>query len=779
MLSLPIDTIQDDFCVLLADNHMVVQAETGSGKSTRLPVWAKRFGRVLVIEPRRIACTSLAEYVADLENCQLGEQIGYAIKLDVRCTDNSDIVFVTPGVALQWYVENQLSDFAVVMVDEFHERRWDTDLLVALLKKAANHRLIVTSATLDSEKIAHYLQAKRLIAKGRNYQVSTLYRSRESHFLPEVYNLERRVKEEVHRLELDGDILVFLPGRKEISACQAALNGLDDWIVAPLHASVSDQQRHVALNVQPQRKIVLATNVAETSLTIPNITAVIDSGLERRNVQRNGRTALILTHISKASAQQRTGRAGRVRDGVCVRLYGQYASLENVTPPQMQRESLVDPVLAAAACGYRLDDLDWLDVIPEKALFYANEQLVLMEALDEAGNITAHGRQLATLPIDPLYADLVSRIEKKATKEAMIDLTAALSVPAALYSLPKGAEELESLSKSEPYSCDVSILINLVRGKYYPEISVDTEAIKEAKGLASQMRSAFALPDLSVASTYVRHALAEAIVTLHPELLFVRRVKRRETMGNGVMEVQIGKHSRLLDKSESVLVLDTHSLSGRGVKQTVTIATVTMPVPLEFIGKHGLGEWQQGETALKNGELLSQLELVYAGRIISTKQVEAQGGLSVKPVLDAVMSGKLLGDFAVVMTRKIDHWRLYVELGYSDVKDHHNVTFTTWFTQQLHDLEVQSLHDIALFSADDFAFDGIPDWEYSEFAQAHPLELTLAGVHLSVEYDTAKRRICVTYCSGLRKDAPKRWELPKWSGWRIQYKKASKTVDIR
>ncbi len=145
---------------------------------------------------------------------------------------------------------------------------------------------------------------------------------------------------------------------------------------------------------------------------------VIDSGLERRNEQRNGRTTLILKPISKASAKQRTGRAGRVMDGVAVRLYGQHAALDLATPPALQREDLVEPVLAAASCGYQLSELDFLEPLPDKTLTQAVSILNGMDAIDESGAITSHGIKIAPLPVDALYADLVARIENKALKEA-------------------------------------------------------------------------------------------------------------------------------------------------------------------------------------------------------------------------------------------------------------------------------------------------------------------------------------------------------------------------
>jgi len=171
MQLLPIQSLKESFLACLKQQSVVVEAETGSGKSTCLPLWAAEQGRILVIEPRRIACTSLAEYLAAQHNQKVGKRIGYSIKLENQFSDHSQVVFVTPGVALRWFAENKLSDFDIVMIDEFHERRWDTDLLVALLKQQQDLRLIVTSATIEGERLARYLHAERLQAKGRVYEV--------------------------------------------------------------------------------------------------------------------------------------------------------------------------------------------------------------------------------------------------------------------------------------------------------------------------------------------------------------------------------------------------------------------------------------------------------------------------------------------------------------------------------------------------------------------------------------------------------------------------------
>ncbi len=566
MSSLPIQSIKQDFLSTLESSSVIVEAETGSGKSTCLPIWAAEKGRVLVVEPRRIACTSLAEYLAVQRGEQVGQHIGYSIKLANCFDEQSQVVFVTPGVALRWYAEDKLASFDIVMIDEFHERRWDTDLLVAMLKQQPRIRLVVTSATIEGDRLSNYLNAPRLQAQGRVFDVQVEYRALESRHLPDSRNLAERVKTEVaYGLTMTrSDILVFLPGRKEIQQCQQILSSFNDVIVVPLHASVSDSDRTVALNPQAQQKIVLATNVAETSLTIPNISIVIDSGLERRNEQRNGRTTLTLKQISKASAQQRSGRAGRVMDGFAIRLYGQHAPMELSTPPALQREELVEPLLAAASCGYYLSELEFLEPLPEQTLHQATSKLKSMKAIDERGEITSHGIQIAPLPVDALYADLVACIENRALKEAMIDLTAALAVPASLYKLSSNEEALEKLNQEEPLSCDGQLLIQLVRGYRFSGVNVDIEALKDAQGLSEQMRAIYQLPQLEVASRYHHQALTYEIAKRHPELVFVRREKRKEALGNGVMEVLVGRNCRFSPKDEAAIVLDQHSLPGRG-----------------------------------------------------------------------------------------------------------------------------------------------------------------------------------------------------------------------
>jgi hypothetical protein len=398
-----------------------------------------------------------------------------------------------------------------------------------------------------------------------------------------------------------------------------------------------------------------------------------------------------------------------------------------------------------------------------------------MEAIDDQGDITEHGKKVYPLPIDALFADLVTRIQTKAEKEAMIDLAAALSVPAQLYQL-QGGEPAEALAIEEPFGCDASMMIRLVRGEQLPGVNIDLNVLEEVQGLAKQMREVFELPELEVASRYKRDELTKAIAKLHPELVFVRRERRRDALGNGLMEMMVGRNSRFPDRSEAALVLDSHSVPGRGVKQTLNLASVMLPISLKLLRELELGKWQQGETNYEEEAPRATMHLIYAGRTICTEYQVLQGGVAVQSIVEMIEDETLLPGFAPLRKQQIQHWKIYNTLGLNqepiDKATLDDLSFSTWLVEQLETLGVESMEDIELFEADDIPFEGIPDWEYQDFAEQFPLKLLLAELKLDVEYFVSRKLVHVIYTDGNRKGDPKRWELPRWSGWKVQYKKS-------
>ncbi|KLV02337.1 DEAD/DEAH box helicase [Photobacterium aquae] len=795
-LTLPIDSLRTAFLTHLSQHHLVVTAETGSGKSTRLPVWAAEHGRVLVVEPRRVACRSLAEFVAAERHEAVGDSVGYAIRFENYFSEQTQVVFVTPGVALRWMTENRLADFKTVIVDEFHERRWDTDLLLAMLKTLDNHRLVVTSATLDSERLTRYLGGRCLSAEGRQFHVDVRHLASDSRNMPEARHIESRVKEVLlEHYQSHRDILVFLPGRKEISQCSAMLGqALRDQIemglvdVIALHSSVSDQERLRALTPSDKQRIILATNVAETSLTIPGVTLIIDTGLERRTHQRNGRTVLGVHAISRASAEQRKGRAGRVADGLCLRLYGKAAPLELITPPELQREELVEPMLAAACSGYRLDALPFVDSVPDKSLAAASEKLQQMMAIDPQGEVTEHGRILYPLPIDTLFAHLITAMPDKASREAMVDLAASLSVYQKIWTPPGNEETCEKLAKWEPCHCDAMALIKMVRITDHdslPEwLDVDKATLAEAQMLSTQMREALQLPDLDVATTVRREPWLKAVMQAAPELVYVRREKRRQALGNGYAEVSIGRDSRFADDAEAAIIFDQFALAGKkGLKQNLVLATCMAPVPLGYICELDMAQTVLGDSIATDEGIRVEHRRVYAGRVISSSWQSPEGESAARALLEMVWDGLLLEGLAERVRADIHQWNLYLALGRYQpeacTRPATVVDAKQWLTEQIETLGVESEDDLALFSADEFVFEGIPQWEREDFDSEFPYQVKLNDLTMAVEYHIGRKLVVAVYQSGGRKADPKRWELPRWQGWKVQYRKASRTIDVR
>ncbi|HEX6239495.1 MAG TPA: helicase-related protein, partial [Polyangiales bacterium] len=448
---LPIARIRPEFLAALGARPVVISSPTGSGKSTEVPRWcaaarqggaAQLRGHVLVVEPRRIACRSLALRVAELEATQLGHGVGYVVRDERVVSDATRIVFATPGMVLR---DRRLQQQAhTVMLDEFHERSLEVDLLLALLvaqrrSEGDGPALVVMSATLEGERLATHVGGVHLRAEGTAFPVEVRHVSTH-HGAPNADDLPGRLRSALAAAANDpGDVLVFLPGKVEIEACAQSVRGLP-FTTLRLHGGLSLDEQRRAFEPTPQRKLILATNVAETSLTIPGIGVVIDSGLVRQTRYHAGRGFLALVPIAEDSAAQRTGRAGRTVPGVCYRLWSSSARLEKTTLPELQRESLVPLVLGAAAWNVRVEDLPWLDAPKPYALEAARADLQAWRALAPTGELSAEGQGLYALPVTPLQARLLMQAREQGERclEDMIDLVSVLSMGRPLFS--RGSE---------------------------------------------------------------------------------------------------------------------------------------------------------------------------------------------------------------------------------------------------------------------------------------------------------------------------------------------------
>ncbi|PVZ64360.1 helicase-related protein [Pelagibaculum spongiae] len=802
-VSLPIDSVKAEFLEKISLNHLVVAAETGSGKSTRLPLWAAALGqKVLVVQPRRLACVALAEFLSKTVNAAVGDKIGYAIRFEQKITANTEVVFVTPGVALRWQMKGELKQFDTVILDEFHERCIDTDLLLALLKKEQRCRLIVTSATLSAARLQDYLSADLITAKGRQYPVTSQYLAQDSRAMPDLTSLRQMVFTAIEKaLEFkDGNVLVFLPGRKEITQLQQQLNARykEQVSVIPLYASVDPVMRMAALSTPATAdlpRIILATNVAETSLTIPGITSVIDCGLERQTHQRNGRTVLGLQAISQASTEQRKGRAGRTQPGRVFRLWGEHAPLAAHGLPEILREELAEMMLASACCGESLAELQFIDSPKPKQLEMAALQLQQMNALDDQSKITQHGKIIFPLPIDSLFAHLISTMPTPELQGAMVDLVAALSVQQRLWQLPKEQHQLQVLQQWQPHSCDATTLILLLRsdGKLIPdEANADLTAIKEARLLARQIRQQLALPAIPKTLDFDRQQWLNAVIKAKPELCFVRRTKRRQALGNGYCEVSPARESRFAETDEAAIVFDDFAIAGKGTRQALTIASCMASVTLKQLSQADVGEIAPGNASLEKGKLWLKVDRLLANRIIEQSLIEPKGVLARQALLQLIQRNKLLPGLFDQLQIDIAGWQLWRAIDSDDfpkldaplINDHLlpleiAEAAQSWLLGQLVDLEIESLEDLRLFDSADFVFPGITNWQQEKFQQNYPLRLVLAELQLKVSYQIVTKTVVIEKITGSRKKDPARWELPKWIGWKIHYRQASRLVVIK
>jgi HrpA-like RNA helicase len=776
---LPVDAIRSPFEDALAASDVVVTAATGSGKSTRLPVWAAATGyRVLVIQPRRLAATSLAGFVAASLGESLGEGIGYAVRFDQRYSPGDRIVFVTPGMALQWFTADGLCGFDAVVLDEFHERRWDTDLLLALLRGRAHHRLVLTSATLPGPDLAHWLDALHLEAEGRAYPVTVEYQSGEPRTMPSSDKLAERVSSAVERGEAvgQGHILVFLPGRGEIRGVAERLDTAGREVVE-LHASASASQQRRALEEGGSRRVILATNVAETSLTVPGVDVVIDSGLQRRTARRNGRTVLALAPVSQANADQRKGRAGRLAPGHCIRLWGERAPLDRSSPPEIAREELTELVLAAGVAGQPVRGLNFPDPPPSASLTAAEERLVAIGAIDNQGYATDRGARLFQLPIDTWLAHLIVAMPDADTAGMMADLAAALQ-PGAWITPARDQAERAALDEWLNPGCDASLRVAGLRLGEFSGARVSRSGLDEARRLADRLRAAMGLtgtPSTFDAGTMQR-ALEAAAAAL-PEAVFVRRHKRRHAMGNGVGEVVIGEASRLRDADEAALVLDDHSVPGKGTRDTVTIATCLARLSMSALVASGVATERLSSPAWDGERLTAQRVHDYAGRTIGEPEiVEPEGTALRHAAAECILDNGLCAPAGTRLRDDLEAWALYVALnGLDDTIPE----ALDWLAGRLAELGVATSEDLALIEPTDLQFRGIPEWERERFDRYYPRWVSLTDLELAVHYDVRRRTVTVEKRAGRRRRDPQRWELPAWSGWRVMFQSASRVVEVR
>ncbi|KAG6057500.1 hypothetical protein E4U17_001230 [Claviceps sp. LM77 group G4] len=461
--SLPIYQYRDSFLEALEQYQiLVIVGETGSGKTTQLPQYLHEAGytkngmKVGCTQPRRVAAMSVAARVAEEVGVKVGNEVGYSIRFEDCTSDKTVLKYMTDGMLLREFMtEPDLAGYSALMIDEAHERTVHTDILLALIKDLARDRkdlkLLISSATMNATKFAHYFDDAPIFnIPGRRYPVDIYYTP-----APEANYLAAAITTvfQIHTTQPKGDILIFLTGQDEIEAAELEItetarklgSRVKELVVCPIYANLPSDLQAKIFEPTPNgaRKVVLATNIAETSLTIDGIVYVIDPGYVKENIYNpaTGMSNLVVVPCSRASANQRSGRAGRVGPGKCFRLYTKFAymnEMDESTTPEIQRTNLNGVVLQLKSLGINdLLEFEFMDPPPTEALIGALNQLFALQGLNHKGELTKMGRQMAEFPTDPMLAKAVLAADKEGCVEEVLSIVSMLGEASALFFRPK------------------------------------------------------------------------------------------------------------------------------------------------------------------------------------------------------------------------------------------------------------------------------------------------------------------------------------------------------
>ncbi|HIF5877644.1 TPA: ATP-dependent helicase HrpB [Vibrio parahaemolyticus] len=441
MSQLPIEAVMPQLLTAVKHQHQVIlKAAPGAGKSTYFPLQLIQnqvvTGKVIMLEPRRLAARNIARYLAEQLGEQVGQRVGYRVRGETKVSASTQLEIVTEGVMTRMIQNDpELDGVDLLIFDEFHERSIQADTALALsleVQEALRDdlKLVVMSATLDQEALQSLLpEACYIESEGRSFAVETRYAPLTANdHLPTVMakNIESLMNKE------SGSLLAFLPGVAAIKQVQERLSHLpDDVEVCPLYGQLSftEQQKAISPAEKGKRKVVLATNIAETSLTIEGIRLVVDSGLERvaRFDLKNGLTRLEQTRIAQSSAIQRAGRAGRIEEGICVRLYSesQLKQQPQVPQPEILHSDLASLVMELAFWGTTdIHELKWLDIPSAAALQQAKQLLFSLGLITEQGQLTAEGKQAHDLGVEPRAAAMLIKSQSHSDKMVNVALAA-------------------------------------------------------------------------------------------------------------------------------------------------------------------------------------------------------------------------------------------------------------------------------------------------------------------------------------------------------------------
>jgi ATP-dependent helicase HrpB len=629
MTSYPIDPILPNLKQAVLNNpSIVLHAPPGAGKTTRVPlalldIVPPEQGRIIMLEPRRIAAVSAARWMAKTLGEQAGETVGYAIRFDAKKSEKTRIEVVTEGILTRRIqADPGLEGVALVIFDEFHERSIHADLALALcldIRKQLRRdlKILVMSATLECGPIAALLgNAQVITSAGKAFPVEELYLAETSGPLPlRITSAVRTALKDTH-----GDILVFLPGSGEIRACERQLResldmGEDRVTLHPLYGDLPfEEQERAILPSKDRRKIVLATNIAETSLTIEGVHVVIDSGLTRmlRYDPATGMNRLVTVPVSKASAEQRKGRAGRLGPGVCYRLFGRHDlyGMMSFKQPEIMVSDLSPLALELAAWGVKDPHaLSWLDAPPAAAWATGAQLLQDLGGLDASRSITSPGRAMARLPLHPRLSRLMMRSEELGCVRLGADLAAILSereifrhsAADRMFSEPDISERIDALRSGRKGTAAGG--------------TTDPSALRAVERTSHQLQRLMSGTTSNTTDKNVDHeAISRLLLAAYPD-----RICKRRAEGNRSYVMTQGRGVRLPQDSHLVSSLYLVAVNVDAGEKTEGIIHMAAPVTEDLIrGECGSRieafrrvEWdrQEGRIAAAREERLGALLL--------------------------------------------------------------------------------------------------------------------------------------------------------------------------
>ena len=782
--NLPITELKETFPNAIAASPVVIVAPTGSGKSTQIPSWCAALSDkpVLVVEPRRVACRSLARWVAKQHGEPLGHSVGYTVRFeDVGSDALTRIRFVTPGVALRYAAGPELDQYGTIILDEFHERGVEADLFLAICrKKRRDARLVIMSATIAAQHLAQFMGGRVLRAEGRVYPVEVQYLG--GTVVPSSRDLVERVEKGVNRAvkETAGNVLVFLPGKGEINECHDALRKMRHIELVPLHGDLPSDAQDIAFETHSQRRrVILATNVAETSITLPGITAVVDTGLVRQRIHQNRRIVLALRPISQASAEQRRGRAGRLGPGICYRLWEEQGQLEQETLPEVRREDLTQFVLTVASTGYRPQDLTFLDAPPDFAVERAQTALKSWGILSDDGMLTAEGAKICALPVNPLHARLLVKAPPSLRRD-LIDLVATLERPAPLWQrmarMPLEQQEAVQNARQKDLfrdGCDATTAIRTLRCGDEKHHHLHKTAIAECRRIATQLRAFFQLPPImkeNASPQPDRTALIAYLLREWETCAYVRR-RKGKGWGNGQEEVLLDSDSLLPEGQHAALILETVGI-GKGTRVQL-LGRTAMPCAFADLVNAGIGTSQLAVPRLEGEDIVAEVVTEYAGREIGRERRPLHGALLRDALASLILSGYLSRGVGEQLTRAINAWQLHCALNPdTEVSGTAGLTPHAWLVSRLTVLGVEVAEDWHLLSSDDLIFTEIDADTIAEIEAQYPREFSVNGAKYGVEYSPTEKLVTLKWQRGVRQPTLSTVLLPRWNNWKVQ-------VDIR